>query len=57
MNPLTNWNGSEPIVTAFSQAIQQLPPLTWLTHQWWFVGALFLIGLALVEAGDREVRR
>jgi len=57
MNPLTNWNGSGPIVTPFSQAIDQLPLLGWLTHQWWFVGALFLIGLALVGAGDREARR
>lgn len=54
---MNGWNTSGPIVTPFSQAIEQLPPLAWLTHQWWFVGALFLIGLALVSAGDREARR
>jgi hypothetical protein len=54
---MTSWNGTGPIVTPLSQAIQQVAPWGWLSHQWWFVGALFLIGLALVGAGDREARR
>jgi hypothetical protein len=57
VNPVTSWNGSGPIVTQFSQAIEQLAPLGWLTHQWWFIVAVLVLGLALCEAGDREARR
>ena len=56
MNPVTSWNGSGPIVTPFSQAIEQLAPLGWLTHQWWFIVGLLMLGLALCEAADRAAR-
>jgi hypothetical protein len=53
---MNGWNSSGPIVTPFSQAIQQLAPWGWLTHQWWFIVAVLVIGLALCEAADRAER-
>jgi hypothetical protein len=54
---MTSWNGSGPVVTPLSQAIQHAAPWGWLTHQWWFVLAVLVVGLALVEAADRTERR
>jgi hypothetical protein len=54
---MNGWDPSEPIVTPLSQAIQHAAPWGWLSHQWWFIVALLVIGLAFCEAGDREARR
>src|SRR5215472_5997498 len=53
---MNGWNTAGPIVTPFSQAIEQLVPLGWLTHQWWFIVGLLVLGLALCEAADRAER-
>jgi hypothetical protein len=53
---MTSWNDSGPIVTPFSRAIQHMAPWGWLTHQWWFIGGLLLVGLLLAHSGDREGR-
>ena len=31
--------------------------LAWLTHQWWFIGGLLVLGLAASEAADRDGHR
>ncbi len=32
------------------------PLLSWLGHQWWFIGALLVVGLAASEAGRHAER-
>lgn len=54
---MTSWNGSGPIVTPLSQAIQHVAPLGWLSHQWCFIAAVLVVGLALLEAADWRMRR
>jgi len=53
---MNGWSASGPIVTPLSQAIQHAVPWGWLTHQWWFIVALLVPGLALCEAADRAER-
>ncbi len=53
---MTNWT-NDPVVTPLSEALQHVAPWAWLSHQWWFIAAVLLIGLAFVEVADREARR
>jgi hypothetical protein len=53
---MNGWNSSGPVVTPLSQAIQHMAPWGWPSHQWWFIAAVLVVGLALMEAADRQGR-
>ncbi len=42
-------------MSALSAAIYGAIPWTWLTHQWWFIAGLLVVGLVAGQVAEKEV--